>query len=79
MALRRLEKNENNHRRKRRIRKKLRANIATGDTRTVTTDGNGAYVAPQLKPALYRGQVDNSAFGTVGSQGFCFEIPVRDS
>jgi len=37
-------------------------NIGTGETRTVTTDGNGAYVAPQLKPALYRVVVKKSGF-----------------
>jgi carboxypeptidase family protein/TonB-dependent receptor-like protein len=37
-------------------------NIATGETRIVTTDGNGAYVAPQLKPALYRIAVKKAGF-----------------
>jgi hypothetical protein len=37
-------------------------NIATGETRIVTTDGNGAYTAPQLKPALYRVIVKKAGF-----------------
>ena len=37
-------------------------NIATGETRIVTTDGNGAYVAPQLRPALYRVVVKKAGF-----------------
>src|SRR5687767_8921871 len=37
-------------------------NIATGETRIVTTDGNGAYIAPQLRPALYRVVVKKGGF-----------------
>jgi len=39
-------------------------NIGTGETRIVTTDVNGAYVAPQLKPALYRITIKKTGFKT---------------
>jgi hypothetical protein len=49
-------------------------NTATGETRTITTDGNGAYVAPQLKPALYRVTVRKQGFKTATLDGIKLDV-----
>src|SRR5262245_25602508 len=41
------------------------ANIATGLTRTVTTDGEGAYRVPLLPPGQYEIKVQMTGFNTV--------------
>ncbi len=39
-------------------------NKGTNETRVVTTEGNGSYVVPQLKPGLYRINIKRSGFKT---------------
>jgi len=49
-------------------------NISTNEVRHVATDGEGAYVAPQLKPGLYRVVAERTGFKTATVDGIKLDV-----
>jgi Carboxypeptidase regulatory-like domain/TonB-dependent Receptor Plug Domain/TonB dependent receptor len=49
-------------------------NVATGVTRSVTTDGAGFYIAPNLLPGNYDLEVSASGFSTLQSKGITLTV-----